>query len=90
MIISKMPLHWLTRLKQYKSGFLFNDLYHWSHDPYREEVPQPFSCSCAQWIPMEYINRSKETAIDQTLGCCQLSEIIRGFNNDMAEAMNSM
>ena len=39
---------------------------------------------------MEYINRSKETAIDQTSGHCQLSEIIRGFINDMAEAMNYM
>lgn len=42
------------------------------------------------WILTEYINRSKETTIDQTLGCCQLSEIVRGFINDMAEAMNYM
>lgn len=49
-----------------------------------------FSCSCVHWILMEYINRSKETAIDQTLGCCQLSEIIRQFINDVAQAMNYM
>lgn len=39
---------------------------------------------------MERINRSKESDIDQTLGCCQLSEIIRGFINDTTEAVNSV
>lgn len=39
MIISKMPLRWLSELRQHNSGFLFDDLYHWSHDPWREETP---------------------------------------------------
>lgn len=29
------------------------------------------------WGEVEYVNRSKESGIDQTSGCCQLSEIIR-------------
>lgn len=39
MIISKMPLHSLSELRQHNSGFLFDDLYHWSHGPWREEEP---------------------------------------------------
>lgn len=38
-IISTMPLYQLSELRQHKSGFLFDGLYHWSHGPWREEVP---------------------------------------------------
>lgn len=63
-------------------GFLFDDYYLWSHGtPGREETPR---WSSVHGILMEYVNRSKEATIDQTLGHCQLSEIIRSIINDMA------
>lgn len=69
-------------------GILFDDLSLWSRGPWREETPWQLWWSCVHEILTEHVNRSKEATIDQTLGHCQLSEIIRNIINDMA--MNYM
>ncbi|TNN76646.1 hypothetical protein EYF80_013098 [Liparis tanakae] len=70
--IPKMPLCWLPELRA-ERGFLSDDPYLWSHglqegERERERVPRQLSRLRDHWTPTERISRSKENAIDQTLG----------------------
>lgn len=80
-----MPVYWLPELRAAQKRFPVwwsLSVVTWSLEGGSITV----LCSCVHWILTEYINRSNESAIDQTLGCCQLSEIIGRFINDMVAA----